>query len=391
VRLIFILFILLITSSSFAQTGKFYGLFPGSDFNKVSLIRLDLRHHKIDTIKINDKYRYNWTPILPGDPKSFIVYLNLLDSADHEKLVGVNVRTGNIICDIPCDYFGGGLSIHYDHDLKKFIRPMQDGIYLLDTTEPVNPIKIIDLKYFFSYSSSYDPVSKVLILKTADTPSALQASTLWLLDIQNKKVLRKIKCGPFDYDYLQYDRNGKRFYFFSRDSQGDEWITTTDSALLNPKRLLRVADSTGLKHIGDAGSFFDMAYQRYFFVSWHYPGSPYLVAYDVSQNALVDSIQVSVWMNNLIYFPDSTKKVIPDAPLDNSVLVYPNPFTNRINFRCKNPIGKIEIYDILGRRIETFNPTCDFIMTPNWRPGMYVALVTVGDKVIPVKIEKVAH
>src|SRR5207253_645229 len=101
--------------------------------------------------------------------------------------------------------------------------------------------------------------SKTLILRSSDSANL---SYIWFLDIWNKKVLRKIKCDTLSYDYLQYDHRGKRYYFFLRDDQGKKWIATTDSTLSNPKKLLNVDNVDGPWVIG---SFFDTAYQRYFF------------------------------------------------------------------------------------------------------------------------------
>src|SRR4051812_22701221 len=93
-RQLITLIFLLVAKISFAQTGYFFGL--ADDSTKTTyLIRLDIKGHKTDTIKSIGKFYAYYALTQTYDPQSYVLYADLQDSFEKQRLVGVNVLTGN--------------------------------------------------------------------------------------------------------------------------------------------------------------------------------------------------------------------------------------------------------------------------------------------------------
>jgi hypothetical protein len=381
-RLVFTLIFFIVVKISFAQTGNFYGLVEDNEKNHY-LIRINFKEHKVDTVKSIGKFYGYYALSQTSDPKSYTLYAYLRDSLEKPQLVGIDVLSGTINCYKP---YRNRLFNHYDYDLEKFICYGSEGVYQYDTAN-MNLEKIVDMpssQAAYVGTDTYDPVSKTFVFTTSDGIDSPFYSCL--IDIKNRKVLRKLKYDSLKYKYLQFDPTQKKAYYIS-DKNNDSWISTADSLMLNPKKLLKVSNRIG---INDIKAFFDTAYQRYFYISLS-DTNVYVVAYDVKLNKLIDSVRIPSQTAILQYFPDSTQTVITGLPfykIEREVKLFPNPFSDHIYFESEFPIEKIEIYDLCGRRIESFKPVGNSIPTSNIKPGVYFALVSTGKNISRVKIVK---
>jgi hypothetical protein len=72
---------------------------------------------------------------------------------------------------------------------------------------------------------------------------------------------------------------------------------------------------------------------------------------------------------------------------------YPNPFTNQLTIEANESIFKIEIYNLLGQKVKSFeinNPseiTIDIELS-ELAQGNYIAKVTTQNLILTIKINK---
>jgi hypothetical protein len=65
-----------------------------------------------------------------------------------------------------------------------------------------------------------------------------------------------------------------------------------------------------------------------------------------------------------------------------TILAFPNPASDNIQFVSNESIERLEIFDMTGKRIATFNPNQSQVQinTSNWSNGLYVAHLICADK-----------
>jgi hypothetical protein len=71
----------------------------------------------------------------------------------------------------------------------------------------------------------------------------------------------------------------------------------------------------------------------------------------------------------------------------NSVSVYPNPTTNRINIKIQGTIDSIEVYDVMGMRVAQ-NKNTNGIDLNNLKSGVYFLNITDNGKLTTKKVIK---
>lgn len=79
----------------------------------------------------------------------------------------------------------------------------------------------------------------------------------------------------------------------------------------------------------------------------------------------------------------NTGTSIPDVQESgNLVVVFPNPASNYINFKCSVQASQIEIYDISGRLAGSYTVSAETmnISTASFEPGTYFYMVTNNKK-----------
>ncbi len=72
-----------------------------------------------------------------------------------------------------------------------------------------------------------------------------------------------------------------------------------------------------------------------------------------------------------------------------TILAFPNPASDNIQFVSNESIERLEIFDMTGKRIATFNPNQSQVQinTSNWSNGLYVAHLICADKAERVTFE----
>jgi len=72
-----------------------------------------------------------------------------------------------------------------------------------------------------------------------------------------------------------------------------------------------------------------------------------------------------------------------------AVRAFPNPASNYIQFESQESIQLLEIFDMTGKRVASFNPNQLQVQinTSNWSSGLYVAHVTGSKKMERVVFE----
>ncbi len=70
------------------------------------------------------------------------------------------------------------------------------------------------------------------------------------------------------------------------------------------------------------------------------------------------------------------KRAKTHIPINHSIRIYPNPVTDFFKIDSKIAIGKIEIFNLIGKRIQTQNNDRDDIFdASNLRNGMYLVRI----------------
>jgi hypothetical protein len=67
---------------------------------------------------------------------------------------------------------------------------------------------------------------------------------------------------------------------------------------------------------------------------------------------------------------------------DKTILAFPNPSSDNIQFVSNESIERLEIFDMTGKRVATLNPNQSQVQinTSNWSNGLYVAHLICADK-----------
>jgi hypothetical protein len=82
-----------------------------------------------------------------------------------------------------------------------------------------------------------------------------------------------------------------------------------------------------------------------------------------------------------------------DNSIENSIKVYPNPFTNQLTIEANEPIYKVEIYNLLGQKVKVFginNPSEStvYIELSELAQGNYIAKIHTEVNIKSIKIIK---
>jgi hypothetical protein len=73
---------------------------------------------------------------------------------------------------------------------------------------------------------------------------------------------------------------------------------------------------------------------------------------------------------------------------NNSVRIYPNPVVEKLNIEAKQNVKQVELTDMLGRTISTFNSKVSEIDVQHLSPGVYLVMVTLEKRKITYRIFK---
>ncbi len=76
--------------------------------------------------------------------------------------------------------------------------------------------------------------------------------------------------------------------------------------------------------------------------------------------------------NTVFYSENCSALRIPDEVLTETVILYPNPFTNTLTINSGIPLTKVEIYSVTGRKVKEVNSDFNSIQTNNLSNGVYV-------------------
>ena len=79
---------------------------------------------------------------------------------------------------------------------------------------------------------------------------------------------------------------------------------------------------------------------------------------------------------------------IDDEFLSKSLILYPNPVFNILTLNSKLPITKVEIYSILGKKIEQINSDFNSISTENISSGIYMIRIYSENNIMVRKLIK---
>ena len=116
-----------------------------------------------------------------------------------------------------------------------------------------------------------------------------------------------------------------------------------------------------------------------------------LVDFIVKGDLIIDSMMIETSVNTyreIIAIDGDLVGIEDDVFIDNSVNVYPNPFTNQINFSISNLKSDevtLQIFDIRGKkvvdRVDILNSNSESAITLNTelKPGSYFYMITVGN------------
>jgi hypothetical protein len=73
---------------------------------------------------------------------------------------------------------------------------------------------------------------------------------------------------------------------------------------------------------------------------------------------------------------------------NNSVRIYPNPVVEKLNIEAEQNVKQVELTDLLGRTISTFNSKVSEIDVQHLSPGAYLVMVTLEKRKITYRIFK---
>jgi endo-1,3(4)-beta-glucanase len=80
---------------------------------------------------------------------------------------------------------------------------------------------------------------------------------------------------------------------------------------------------------------------------------------------------------------------ISDEPLENSILIYPNPVGNQLFIKSQSEtITKVQIYTILGRLVKTTTINLEKVSVEELCSGLYMVQITTSKGVISKKLMK---
>jgi len=80
---------------------------------------------------------------------------------------------------------------------------------------------------------------------------------------------------------------------------------------------------------------------------------------------------------------------ISDEPLENSILIYPNPVGNQLFIKSQSEtITKVQIYTILGRLVKTTTINLEKVSVEELSSGLYMVQITTSKGVISKKLTK---
>jgi hypothetical protein len=74
---------------------------------------------------------------------------------------------------------------------------------------------------------------------------------------------------------------------------------------------------------------------------------------------------------------------------ENTIVAFPNPASDNIQFSSNESIQRLEIFDMTGKRVASLNPNQPQVQinTSNWSNGLYVAHVMGSKKMDRVVFE----
>ena len=115
-----------------------------------------------------------------------------------------------------------------------------------------------------------------------------------------------------------------------------------------------------------------------------------LSAYDGSDNLIVAFVNIggygqALYLDNILVESSETLSVI-DQTINNELLVYPNPTSNKLTIKTSYDVDKVELYNILGKKvIESTN------LELNLNPlsdGVYILQIYSGETKLIKRIVK---